>query len=826
MVDIKYLKSKGIWSGAYKPIFTAERADQPPRIRKLIDLLSRRVTQGRTMNLQEWQSYHAIDIACEVDYNQSIPTLVQNIVSRNLDRDQTLQALKDFGLSNDELFLKVQDDRGVTQNVPNAPVLYQMLVPIVTAYCKTVLGQIYNERNTVPLLRYQPLKETTRNRILTEIITFIVQTISTNYGYAAVLRQGLDQMLRYGLALSFPLEEWHCEKQVVDGETITVKEGIRYAWPHPTKMSYDLSHPLTSLNTNTGTGWLNHWRVLTYGDILDNPIYWNRRKIFCGTNWFQSPMAGNYFSEIFPCTMEFPCPNWGRADREQKANWYTTADRDKAVFVTEQFFNLIPSVWGLGDYKYPVWHRFTMAGDDTVLWAAPCAYVPSWFLGYDYDQNAARNPSLALQLLPWQHQIGNIVSQILLTAKQNLLDVTYYDTNAVDLKDIKRFENLGERRYRGKIFIPYDSLKARMAQYSQKDAFIPVPTRFNSIQEMMQALPMCLNLMERILQITAQDTGAAASHQQSKAEILQTGGASKNRRALTACAADEGTDAWKRQLSDGFGAYGDAGVSAQVSAEIEDLDTHLAEIGFKTRGKGEDKVSVTGHKRALKLEAFAATSQAPQQSNDKEIAQALMLGVQNVSTQEGLAKEVGVKNILRMIERAVILSGGPKDFKLPISKDAKGQPQITPEMAQALQQLQQSILQTVEEKVVKPSAEATHKIQSEVDALNQTVASLQKIFDIAKAQQDKVEVQKVEVQSKIQTRTAEARAEEARKNVAFRAEETRKKEKHDLEMRILAEKKHAEIVLDTEKAKADIHIQHKKAAAAPKPAAKKKTAKS
>lgn len=807
MVDIAYLKSKGVWSGAWKPFFTADRSKRDPKHNKLIDLLSKRVTQGRTMNLQEWRGYHAVDLACEVDFNQTAATLVQNIVSRNLNKEDTLTALKNFGLSDSEMFLQVPDDTGKVNLVPNVPVLTQLFIPIVKAYCSTVLGQIFNERNQSPLLPYKPLKETSRNRVLCEIITDLIQTISTNYGYPAVLRQGIDQMLRYGVALAFPLEEWHCERQIQDGERVTVKEGIRYSWPHPTRMFYDLTHPLTSLNTNTGTNWLGHWRVLTYGEILDNPIYWNRKKIFCGTNWFQSPLAGSYFEEVFPCQVAFPCQNWGPVDREQKSNWYTNNDRDKAVFVTEQFYNLIPSVWNLGDYKYPVWSRFTMAGDDTVLWAAPCAYTPSWFLGYDYDQNAARNPSLALQLLPYQHSIGNIVSQILLTTKQNLVNVVYYDTNVVDKADITRFMNLGENRYRSMEFIPFDSMKTRMGQVSHKDAFIPVNLPFKSTQELYQGLSMQLNLLERILQITAQETGAAASHQQSKAEVLQTGGASKNRRALTASGVDEGEDAWKRQLHDGFQAYGDAKVSAQVSSDVENLDVHLEELGFKKHGSGEDKVLVRGHKRALKLEGFAASNKGPQPDNEKEIAQALSSVSQTISGQPELFKEIGAKNLLKILERATILAGAPPDFKLIVEKNGKPNDQIPANIIQAIQQAQQSTLQAVEEKVSKPSAEAAHKVQSEVDQINQTIEQLKKIYEVAQAAQQKTEVKKVEVQAKLQTKSEELKAAEARKDEAFRREEARKQEKHALDLKIEHEKAATEIALEVEKTKAQVGIK-------------------
>lgn len=781
-VDIKFLAPKGVSSGEYRKLFTLEPANRPKRLQKLIDLISARMKDGRTLNLTEWRAYAAIDLAQEIPFSQTTPTLIGNILSQKLDMQGTKDALKNWGLCDSDLYLKVPKPDGVgTMEVLNPPVFFQIFIPIVKAYSAAVLAKLYNERNTDPLLPFKPLKETTQNEIACEIITDMVNTQATWYGYPAVVRQAIQQMLKYGIMLAFPQEEWHCEKQIRDdgserGEKIIVKEGLRYQIPHPTRMFFDLNHPLTSINTDTGCEWAGHWRVMRYSDILDNPMYWNRKRIFCGTNWFGSALAGNYFSEIFPCSLEWPT-RWGSnftATREDKMAWYNTAnDRDKAVFVTEYFQKLVPAEWGLGNYKYPVWHRFTMASDDTVIWCAPCAYTPAWFMGYDYDENAGRNSSLALELIPWQDHLGNILSQMLLTAKQNLANFTFYDTNVVNEADVRGLLNKGDQFYRGLHFVGYDSLKRQRAGVPSGNEMHTVQLQKQSINDLQVVFQASLNTMERVLQIAAQETGAAASHQQSKAEIEQTGGATSSRRRFTASYVDEGLDAMGRQLYTADMAYFNPEVLAQVTADIPDLDTHLEALGFKIEHRGEKNVLVKGHKKALRLEGFAARIAGADPTREKELATIIFQVVSVVSGQPELFKKVGAKNLLTLIELAAKKADGTLALKMMLEQPGKDD-EVDPKVIELLQQVQKQIMEAVAEKVAQPAAKEVAQVQQEITQLQQTIKQMEPIFKIAAQQQDATVIKQKEAEAKIQIEQAKFQADEKRKDMALQGELARK----------------------------------------------------
>lgn len=808
-VDIKYLAKRGISSAQYKKIFTDP--NPPPKIKKLIQLLADRARDGKTACLREYRTIAAIDIAYEASFNQTTPTLVNNILSQNLTVDETLKALSSWGLSEKTLFTDVTLDNGQKAKMLNPPVFYTILIPIVKAYVRAMTARIYNERDQSPLLPINPLKQTIPNQIRAQIATDINQTISSWYGYPAVMREGIEQALKYGVALAFTKEEWHCEKQVFEDDgnqpkTVTVKEGLRYNFPHPTRMSYDLMHPLTTINTDTGCEHFEHWYVTRYGDILDNKMFWNRKSIWYGTNWFQEPLAGNYFNEVYPCQFHFPnAPLTATRTREDKAAWYSTSDRDKAIFITSEDIKLVPADWGLGDYKYPVWHRFLIAGDDCVIWAEPRAYTPVWFMGCDYSPNDAKTSSLALECIPWQDTLGNVLSQMVITAKQNLANFIFYDNQMVDKEDINKILSSGNRMYTSMNMVGFDSLKHARAGLQVDKAFHPVQLGYHSIQEMLQMFTTTLNIMERVLQISAQDSGAAASHQQSKFELQQTGEASSNRVRFTASFIDDGIDAWKRQLFDAFSAYGDADITAEISAEIEELDKYLSELGFSITGRGKDnggneRISVRGKKqslRPLRYESFARSNEGPQKQIDPETAQILFQTAGIISGQPELFKKIGAKNVLSIIREGVILSGGRKDFKLTPLPEGETTDEVPMNIIEAIKQAQEATMQAVSEKIAQPAAQAVSEQASQIEKLDTALQQLSRIYALAEKQVDKTEIA-----------ARESAAQLERERVEFEAEERRKEEAHQLDMR----RKQEAAIVDTAitGAKADASIDAKK----------------
>lgn len=791
MYDLAELKARGVSSGAYKAIFTAET--KPRRIQKLVDTISQRIHDSTEVNLSEYRTYWAIDLAHQTPFAQTTPTLVQNLLSRHLSAEDTLRHLESWGLSERELFIEVEVEGGV-KKVLNPPIFFQILLPIVRAYHTAKLAKIYNERDTSPLFKYRPSKNTDADRVKCEIVTDICDTTSQWYGYPEYLKQAIGQMLKYGIVLAFPMEEWHYEEQVIGGRVVVQREGLRYNMPHPTRMAFDLNHPTPTFNTDTGCEYALHWDLKRYGDILDNRMYWNRNAITYGTNWMDRPIYRNYFNEVYPCRLKFPVVGDPNRQREDKAAFYNTSERDTAVFLTEFFWKIVPARWGLADYKYPVWHRFTVASDNTILWAAPCAYNPVWFMGYDFDSQAGMASSFSLETIPWQDHLGNILSQMILTAKQNLENIVFYDRLLVQKKDIDAIAAQGNKRYVSRVYTPYDSEKVRRAGLDPERAFFSPQFQYRSIVELQSMLSTALNIMERTLGITAQETGAAAQHYQGKEEILAVKSSGDNRSRFTASSVDAGIDAWMQQIYEGNMAYRDDEVTAHVSSQIPDLDRILAELGFSIIGNGPHKKLVGGNKQVLAYLTFARKNVDPTVATDPQAAQVIFQAIGVIANNQEFLQQIGTQRVIKLLEQAAKFAGAPSDFDITsrITEQQPG-PAFMEQLQPVLQQLQQTIMQGVTENVAKPAAESAAKAEAEIQQIQGTLKQLEGIYKLASAQNDKNAIRAAETQQRIQERQA-----------AFAAEEARKQQKHELEMQRLRESTGAEIQGKLAKTAADV----------------------
>ncbi len=803
-VSIPDLKRAGVSSGKYKALFTAPPNKKLPLIKKLELTLSDRFKETRDRNIAEYRTFWSIDLLHESPFFQVTQTMVHALLAKRLEPAEMVKELGAYGLRESDLFLKVAVPGVGTKLVPNAPLFSQFVIPLVIAYHTVRTAAIFSERDTSPQFKFTPLQQTDQKKVACDIWTDIADTIATWYGYAAYKKQAIAQMLKYGLCISFPMEEWHYEEQIIEGAKIVQKEGLRYVMPHPSRMGYDLYHPAPTINSDTGVEWGLHWNVVRYGQILDNKRYWNRNAILHSTrDWFSPAISQNYFQEAYPCQLRFPVFDTKSLSREDKAAFYGVNNRESAVIQGTQFFKLVPKDWGLGEYPYPVWHRFDMANDDTVIWAAPCAYNPMWFLGYDWDSAAGQHSSLSLELSPWQRHLENILTQVYLTAKENLVNIIYYDRNLVDKARIDEINNLGESRYRQIQFIDYDSLQlGRGAALDARNAFHQVNFQQRSISELQAMMGTALNIMERVLQFTAQETGTTAQHYQSAKEVGLTASNSNQRRNLTASGVDDGFEAWGRQIVTGYSAYGNDEIIAQVSTDIKDWEKHVTDLGFRVESRGDRKALVAGKKAKIPLETFARSNIGPSQPNDPQTAQAITQALTVAFQNEQVFAEIGAKRVVKLLEQAVILAGGPRGFD--ITSETNEQEQNVPAMIEKLkpvfEQLQQAILQQVQQNLAEPMAKEQAQDKRRLDTLEAISKQLQQAWRANGIDAAKLEMQQAETQQDMQIKAQAAAAEQQRASQA-----------HALDMQIKASKAGVDAKVAIEQAQADATIARERA---------------
>ena len=777
MVDLELLKKRGATPEKLKAKFTAEIPSE--KIKALIDLNSSRIDEGIRRNLDDARLWYAIDQAYDVSQRQITYTLVEGLLSSGVSGEKALDAMKTWGMANrltNMLVPMCNKDGSAVCGRDGKPVMkldlptfFHIFVPLVQAYTKMRWAKLFSDRDIFPLYKYEPVSMTTPNRLRCEIITSRIQRMVQEMGYREDERQSILQMLKYGTCINFPAEDFYREEQIFLEKSKevkrTVKEGVRFEIPHPSRVFWDLTNRLTTMNTDTGCEYAGFWNVQRFKDVKNNKQFWNTDNIqFKYGSWVDAKY--NFYRELFPCALKFPqtgmfAPGTGEDDRLKNAYRYTLNHNDEGVTVVSHFSKLIPSEWDLFDYDHPVWMRFIHTGSHTVSHAVPLAYNPLVAYMYDADQGSAHNSSLSLELLPFQDHISNMLTQYILTVKQNLERVVFWNADVVDQKYIDLISNLGEKKYRGVSYIPYSKRELSWQQQSERDAFTPVNLPQGNSTEIAGGINQLLQMMERVLGYSPQEVGFPASHEQTAEEVRIVASNTSNRLELTGSFIDGAMKARKKMLYEAFLAYS----SDEVLADVADMDDtkrkSLEDMGFEVDEpeSRSAKAGIRGSKDALRVDGFSSDREGADRIVDSKIAATMIQTFQSIFSNPALSEAAGLEQLIELFNQILVYSGAPKDFRLRIQLP-KNQPENPEEAqkaqeeqaAQVQQQLAQMATQVVDGKImqlgeelrtnlVEPmqaqaqqTTQALEQLAMRQDKQAEAVMRLFKIIDIAQQQ--------------------------------------------------------------------------------------------
>ncbi len=755
----KYLKDCGITPEKLRGLFTAQVPD--PKIAELTAQVFNRVYQGRLLNLRDYKFHAACDMAFDAPFRQSTATIIQNSLAgrRYPDVEKLIDEYKSWGMDATLAVNEQQLPNGKKYWAIDPPKFSEVIVPLTTAYLTIRVAKVFNDRNSSPFFRYTPSRFTRKELLKCEIISDLENRRAIDFGYPNVLRQAILQAFHYSAAWMFPCEAWYSEQEPVgdykklkldpesekeqianatptvgapvpeERKTITKREGLRYHLPHPTRTYYDLNWRPSTINSDSGCQYAGHWSLYNYRD-LKGMGFWNLDVLPFGKNdWLSPGLSGQYFREIYPCVGAFPCGDDGMVkDRPGEAMRYSVLTTDAKVFLTDHFQKLVPKDWGLGDCEFPVWFRFVIGNESTVFHVEPLLYTPPVWCGIDTNELAPRSASLTLQILPFQDQISNILSQILFTQKANLSRIAFYDMRVVDKAVIEKVMKSGDAKYAGIQWVPYDGAQVDILGAQMKDLFQQYTFTPQDISPMVSTISTLISIMERLLNMSSQEVGAPASHEQTAEEIRVIGGYTSQRVAYSGSFVDDFIDAWKRQLFEATLAYADDEFVAQV-AYTPEREALLKEMGFDATEKGDEHhgAVVTGSLSDLRTDSFAPNREGPNRPNNQALAQVIMQTVTAIASNQMLSQAVGAKPMLDMLQEAAILAGAPRDFTLktsPGADPAQQQEAMQQQLSQVGQQIQSAIMGAVQEQVKKLEQEVVTALQQEKQQVGSQLAQV------------------------------------------------------------------------------------------------------
>lgn len=749
MVDLDILRKRGIHDEALRAKLSSNpltwKADGDEGLRLQMHNRHRsRIQEAMNRNFQDYRIYHALDTAWDTPFRQISPTLLGDFLEKDPNDEEVNSKIKEWGLTH--MITQEVDQRTGKETGKksfNLPMFFEVFVPLVKAYVTIRWAKIMNDRRLTPFFKYDPAKVTAINKLKCGVITDRVQVMSNQYGYYDVTKQAVLKMLHYSSCLQFVKEEWDQEEQLkyadetdvalkrlteegkecVVGDEIwhTTKEGIRYHLPHPTRFFSDLNHGNWTYNYDCGSEFAGYWNIRRYRDIL-NAGLWNGDAISIGPNSLVQDHRTFFASVYSACTLLMPVSSTktndgntllaqtgggiGDLDKEKQLAYlyYGTDHLDQGVLVTEYFEKLNPKQNGLGDYDADVWFRFVVAGDNTTyMYATPLPYCPIVYYGYDADESRTNNASLSLECLPFQDHFGNTLSQILLTAKQNLANMTLVDTDILEPEAIKKMQGLGEQYFRFLNIFGFSGKKMQRLQARTMEAIQGHSLPKGNIAELTNVLNTILDVLERVLVMSSHEVAQAASHEQTREEVRNIAQSTSTRLLFTATPVDIAREAWKRQLYQGVMAYGDDDVYAHVPSDVPLTKEVITKLGFTFVDEDEHTTASDNHRAvrvdkkrtAIDLWTLASTRDGEDRANDSQMAQVMAMMARDLMANPITAQAIGPDQAIQIANQIAQLAGLPRDFILRNVNPQAGPEQAQAQAQQQLQQVVQIVLQQV-----------------------------------------------------------------------------------------------------------------------------------
>lgn len=719
MIDPRVFEKYKMTPEAYRAKMTAENPSVG--IKKLQELTQSRIRDGVSNNLLNARLWWAIDRAFDTPFYQTAFTMLRGLIDAKRGDDKNiLSMVKDLGLThmltNAPCSCNATPCTCQEKKQLNIPVFFDVFVPLVQAYVKIRWAKIFNDRDLYPIFKYEPVKLSTDNMIRSEIITDRIQYQASQLGYRSVKRQAIFQDLLYSFCVQFPMESWYREQQEdADGKKIIIKEGLRYALPHPSRTFGDKSHRWDTLNSDSGVAWAGYWHTSRYGDVKAQKGYWNTDKIGYGASDFTKLSSWSLYAQLYPCTIQFPAAQSGGTgdlDRESRNWFYGTNEEDKTVVTTELFQKIIPKDYELSDYEYPVWHRFVTANDSTNLYLEPFAYSPGIFYGYDYDGNRDLNAGMGLEILPFQDMVGNYLTQYLISVKRNLANCVWYNEDIVSPETIKEIVNEGDKFWRSLNMKGFSMKQLQYAQQDIKNAFYPVEFVKANTAEIIMVVKNVLDILERVLVMSSQEIGQAASHEQSASEVTIVAQNTGNRVTFTGGFVDDGIYAWKKQLYEAMMAYSSDEVFARVTRLNNKTKEQVEKLGFDVEEvEGETRMGVIGKKSALAMEGIASTRDGVDRINNPAVAATMVQLTQSFLAIPMVVEAVGLGQIVDWYNKVAVLIGLPQDFKITIKNDVSPEKQLEDARGQMEQVAAQVVNTNLGELVNKLKSEFIQPIE-------------------------------------------------------------------------------------------------------------------
>lgn len=779
MINFEVLKYFGTTNEQLKTYFT--KKDGSPlcgKAQEFCKWISGLIEDGRTTSIRYYRFYAAADLMWD-----GPPILPENVpltayAQKKIDIVSCEAELNKLGCA--EKFIETTKPTAPDQ-APKKQVNFEKLaevcVNIGRSYISRRVDAQCNKYNSLtPTFKYEPRDKSLVGRCKGEAMSEYADIMAAAYDYKHQQRQAIRGMLSYSRSFMFPAGAWDYDTQIdfapddytgddlvqddseqPEGEkrpklrSVVVKEGVPMLVLHPSKVIYDTAYPPATINTDSGCGYIAFWDVKKYGDLKCNTAYFNTDKISysSGGASVYSQNRG-YFDLIYSGQpINFPQPGTpapdgvdtgamgkhsidlaANNDRTANTGVYTTEQSESGVFVTDLRVKVVPRDWGMGRYPKPVWLRLLVASDDTVIFAEWLPSLPAIYWGHNEDDAKMINLGQMHEIMPWQDQLSNIMSQLLMTMKRTLAQIWVLNSDVVDEVTYQQFQELmrGENFYQKPKLLKVSYKKLQNMGIDPKVGAIqlvmPEQRDQEYINNAFKAIVQILALVERLMMLSPQEQAQPAPREITAAEVAAVEATTQVKFNAISESIDEARAAWKRIVFESAQAFATDQVVLPVTQTFSKETIEKAGFNLKapedegesTRQEGR---TITGSKRSLVYDYVFTSRDGGNRVTDAQSANVLISTLNAVIPLIG--QSLGKKRIFEIVNEIFRRTGAynlvlePREGEDDLLDEQRAAAEEGSEVTAVEQRLNQ--LETMLQQLAGSQRESQEAVQSLVRAL-------------------------------------------------------------------------------------------------------------
>lgn len=632
-----------------------------------------------------------------------------------------------------------RDAKGNVQavNTPKLiPIAHNLVHSLTTRRVAALATEVYQQ---FPVLGYNADSNNQTDRLAADVMTQIAEDMAGAYGYRHDYEESIRQASLYTTSIKFKSKHWHVEKQTLpvweapNGATNAgrpakprferqiVKEGVEFVIPHPSRVYYDISKPLSKLNNDLGPRWIGHWDVVPIGTIRNDPAYFNKDAIVMDAQmWNLFSLNPAYFSQYYPNQLAIPSCLGGNAatlslsnDRvAQIGTWAQLADEIGTV-LTQHYKRIVPKDIGLGTYEDPVWIRFVMAANTTVVYAEIVGSAPASVNSYNASDGLLESPSFGMQAIQWQQMLTNDLNRLVTAQYQGMVEIWSLNKDGMSKGDVDRIVN--QLKNPDFTHIANAVMVYSQEKLAQRGAMEPKGSdRLNKIvvdtsakiTEIFNSMVQTLALAERLMFFSPQELGQVSPRTVTATEMKAVRDTTLGIRDFHLIGVKQQMDADKRIIHSSYLAFGSDEIIVPIAERYDPKVIEKAGFEIVDDGTGappDGLYTIRGKKGLLYLYNYAYTTRntddtPPDAARAQGIAQVYEIITKDPVLSENMTLEQRME-----LANSLFTILAPDVFKIrvPAGVDPKKttagtmqqmqdqMKQMLPQIGQALQQLAQ-----------------------------------------------------------------------------------------------------------------------------------------